>query len=316
MVILSSAKLSDKHKIALHDKYPDITFNFCDNMDEAKQYLGQAEILITYGSDLTAELVKSASQLKWIMVISAGLENMPLAVIKEKGILVTNAKGIHKFQMAEYAISMLLQVYRQAKVFIENEVASKWDKTVRMQELTGKTMLIAGTGAIGGEVARLAKAFRMTTYGISRSGRPVDYIDETYTNDDLKNILPKADIVVSVLPSTLETRNFFNDEHFQLLPNHAVFLNMGRGDAVKDGDILNAVREGEIAHAVLDVFETEPLPDDHPFWKEDNVTVTPHISGASPMYQTRALEIFEQNLETYLANREGFVNKIDLTRGY
>ncbi|GAA0597771.1 glycerate dehydrogenase [Virgibacillus siamensis] len=316
MVILSSAKLSDKHKQALNDKYPDVAFIFCDRMEEAEQHLDDADILITYGQDLTPELVGCASRLKWIMVISAGLEEMPLATIEEKGILVTNAKGIHKYQMAEYAISMLLQVYRQAKVIIENEHAGKWDKTVRLQELTGKTMLIVGAGAIGGEVARLAKAFRMTTYGISRSGKTVDNIDETYTNSDLKSILPIADIVVSVLPSTSETRHFFSYEDFQLLPDHAVFLNMGRGDAVSSDVILKAIREEEIAHAVLDVFETEPLPSDHPFWKEENITVTPHISGSSPMYQKRALEIFEQNLHTYLENRDEYVNKIDVTRGY
>lgn len=316
MVILSSAKLSNKHKQALHDKYPDLTFIFCDKMEDAKQHLNQAEILITYGEDLTAELVERASQLKWIMVISAGLEKMPLATIDDKGILVTNSKGIHKYQMAEYAISELLQVYRQAKVIIKNEQAGKWDKTVRLQEFSGKTMLIVGAGAIGGEVARLAKAFRMTTYGISRSGRQVDNIDETYTNDHLKRILPKADIVVSVLPSTTITRDYFTYEHFQLLPDHAVFLNMGRGDAVSSDVILKAIREGEVAHAVLDVFEIEPLPEDHPFWKEENITVTPHISGGSPMYQTRALKIFEQNLRTYLENRDNYVNKIDVTRGY
>ncbi|WP_174615981.1 D-2-hydroxyacid dehydrogenase [Virgibacillus ihumii] len=316
MVILSSAKLSDKHKRALHDKYPDFTFIFCEKIEEAEQYLNQAEILITYGEDLTDELVERAFQLKWIMVISAGLEKMPLTTIEEQGILVTNAKGIHKYQMAEYAISMLLQVYRQSKVIMENEQNGKWDKSVRLQELNGKSMLIAGPGAIGGEVARLAKAFRITTYGISRSGKPVDNIDEMYTNDELKSILPKADIVVSVLPSTSETTNYFSYEHFQLLPDHAVFLNMGRGDAVSSDVILKVIREGEIAHAVLDVFETEPLPSDHPFWNEENITVTPHISGGSPMYQTRAMEIFEQNLRTYLEDRDDYVNKIDITRGY
>ncbi|WP_077324581.1 D-2-hydroxyacid dehydrogenase [Virgibacillus siamensis] len=316
MVILSSAKLSDKHKDRLKDKYPEMTFIFCNNMDEAEQHLSKAEVLITYGEDLTADLVEQASKLKWIMVISAGLEKMPLTKIEEKGILVTNAKGIHKYQMAEYAISMLLQVYRQNKVMIENEAANRWNKSVRLQEITGKSILIAGTGAVGGEVARLAKAFRMKTYGVSRSGRPVEYIDKNYSNDQLKDVLPKADIVVSVLPSTTETKHFFTYEYFQMLPDHAVFLNMGRGDAVSQDVILQAIQDGEIAHAVLDVFETEPLPEDHPFWEETNITITPHISGRSPMYHTRALEIFEQNLQAYLDHSDDYVNKIDVTRGY
>lgn len=315
-MILSAAKLSDKHKTKLNEKYPDETFIFCKSMDEAKQHLDKAEILLTYGEDLTIDLISQATQLKWIMVLSAGMDEMPFEAIHEKGILVTNARGIHKQPMAEYAIFSLLQVYRQGKQLTQNEAENNWDRSVRMKEITGKTMLIAGTGAIGQEVGRLAKAFQMKTYGISRSGSPVEYFDYNFTNESMEEVLPEADFIVSVLPSTSETKDFFTFEHFQMMPNHAVFLNMGRGDAVRGDDILKAIRDEEIAHAVLDVFETEPLPEDHPFWEEENVTVTPHLSGISPHYQTRALDIFETNLQTYLENSNDYVNKIDVTRGY
>ncbi|MBP1948097.1 D-2-hydroxyacid dehydrogenase [Virgibacillus litoralis] len=315
-MILSAAKLSDKHKTKLIEKYPDETFYFYKNMDEAKQHLAKAEILLTYGEDLTTDLISKAEKLKWIMVISAGMDQMPFEAIHEKGILVTNAKGIHKHPMAEYAIFSLLQVYRQGKQLIQNEAQNKWDRSVRMNEITGKTMLIAGTGAIGQEVARLAKAFQMKTYGISRSGKRVEYFDYNLVNESMVEVLPEADFIVSVLPSTSETKDFFTFEHFQMMPYHAVFLNMGRGDAVRGDDILKAVREEEIAHAVLDVFETEPLPENHPLWEEENVTVTPHLSGISPHYQTRALEIFETNLQVYKENSNNYVNKIDVTRGY
>ncbi|SFB17005.1 Phosphoglycerate dehydrogenase [Lentibacillus halodurans] len=315
-MILSSAKISEKHQIRLRERYPDVTFIFCSNMDEAARHIDNAEILITYGEDLNGGLISEALQLKWIMVLSAGLDKMPFEAINARGILVTNARGIHKYPMAEYAISMLLQVYRQSKQLTANEAAKNWDKSVRMQEITGKTMLIAGTGAIGQEVARLAKAFRMEVYGISRSGHPVEYFDQNVKQDDLEQVLPEADFVVSVMPSTEETIKFFTYDHFRRMPNHAVFLNMGRGDAVRGEVILKAVRAGEITHAVLDVFEEEPLPKDHPFWKEENVTVTPHLSGVSPHYQRRALDIFEQNLRTYLNGEADYVNKIDVTRGY
>ncbi|WP_164669991.1 D-2-hydroxyacid dehydrogenase [Virgibacillus doumboii] len=316
MRIVSSAKLSTKHKVKLMEKYPDLTFIFCDNIDEAKQHINEAEIMLTYGGDLTADIISQARQLKWIMVLSAGMDKMPFEAIHELGILVTNARGIHKTPMAEYAIFMLLQVYRQGKEMIRKETAKEWDHSVKMREITGKTMVVAGTGAIGQEVARLAKAFQMKTYGVSRSGRSVEFFDQNFTSEELAKVLPEADFVVSVLPSTPETANFFSCEHFQMLPNHAVFLNMGRGDVVPSDVILKAVREEEIAHAVLDVFETEPLPDDHPFWEEENITVTPHMSGISPHYLTRALDIFEKNLQAYMENSNHYVNKIDVTRGY
>lgn len=316
MVILSSAKLSDKHKVKLKETYPDLTLIFCENMDKAKLHVDKTEILVTYGEDLTTELINKATQLKWIMVLSAGMDRMPFEVIKKRGILVTNARGIHRKPMAEYAIFSLLQVYRQGKKLMKNEADKKWDKSVRMREITGKTMLIAGTGAIGQEVACLAQAFQMETYGVSKSGQTREFFDANYTKEDMEKVLPEADFIVSVLPSTSDTKDFFSFEHFQKMPSDAVFLNMGRGDAARGEDILKAIREEEIAHAILDVFEIEPLPEDHPFWEEENITVTPHLSGVSSHYQSRALEIFEENLHTYLENRDDYVNKIDVTRGY
>ncbi|MFC4556842.1 D-2-hydroxyacid dehydrogenase [Virgibacillus kekensis] len=316
LIVLSSAKLSNKHRVKLTETYADVSFIFCENMDESKQYIDTAEVLITYGEDLTPELIGKAENMKWIMVISAGVEKMPFEAIQEKGILVTNARGIHKTPMAEYAISMLLQVYRQGKELMKDEAERNWKRTVRINEISGRTMLIVGAGAIGGEVARLAKAFNMKVYGISRSGTPREYFDENYTKSEMESVLSQADFVVSVLPSTTDTKGFFTYEHFQLMPDHAVFLNMGRGDAVSEEDILRAVNEQEIAHAVLDVFETEPLPEDHPFWEAENVTVTPHLSGKSSKYVTRALDIFEENLRTFLNEGGQYINQIDISRGY
>ncbi|ALX48949.1 D-2-hydroxyacid dehydrogenase [Lentibacillus amyloliquefaciens] len=316
MIILFSVKVSEKHRTRLRENYPDINFIFCQNMDDAKKDLKRADVVVTYGNDLNARLIDEASQLKWIMVLSAGLEKMPFEAISQRGIMVTNARGIHKTPMAEYAFAMLLQVTRQVKQVIANEAERNWDRSVRMSELSGKTMLIAGTGAIGKEVARLAKAFRMNVNGVSRSGRPVENFDQTVKHDELGKLLPEADFLVSVLPSTKETNRFFTFDHFRKMPANAVFLNMGRGDAVEEDTILKAVREGEIAHAVLDVFDQEPLPEDHPFWTEDNITITPHISGVSPHYHRRALEIFDENLQTYLNGGTDYKNEIDLTRGY
>lgn len=316
MDILFSAKVSKKHQDKLKQQFAGESFVFYDSMDEAETDLAHAEILVTYGDDLTDERIDTAKNLKWIMVLSAGMDRMPFAAIDKKGILVTNARGIHKVPMAEYAISSLLQVSRQAKQLMKSQEARLWDRSVRMQEITGKTMLIAGTGAIGQEVARLAKAFRMTTYGVSRSGRPVEFFDKNVKSGDMGALLPEVDFVVAVLPSTPGTKNFFTEEHFNLLPEHALFLNMGRGDAASDEVLLQAIQTEEIAHAILDVFDEEPLPADHPFWREDNMTVTPHLSGMSPLYQTRALEIFTENLQTYQQKGTDFVNKIDLTRGY
>ena len=315
-MILFSAKISGKHQEKLKKDYSNQHFLFSESDEMTKKYLAEAEVLVTYGSNVNVQVIQRAASLKWIMVLSAGVDELPVELIKEKEIIVTNARGIHKIQMAEYAISMLLQVYRQEKILMQNEKAHRWDKSVKVKEITGSTIVIAGTGAIGQEVARLAKAFQMKTIGVSRSGKNVAYFDENVTNDKLKHVLAEADFLVSVLPRTKETSGFFTDNHFNAMPNHGVFLNMGRGDAVSSEVILKAVQENEIAHAILDVTEQEPLPKDHPFWSEDNITITPHISGLSPDYVTRALEIFTKNLDQYITGAGDYTNKIDLSRGY
>jgi phosphoglycerate dehydrogenase-like enzyme len=185
-----------------------------------------------------------------------------------------------------------------------------------MQELKGRTMLILGTGAIGREAARLAQAFGVTTVGVSRSGKPVTHFDENHEIKDLESLLPHADLVVSVLPSTVETKGLFTYNYFKQLPDHSIFLNMGRGDLVKSEDLLKAIQQKEIAHAVLDVFEEEPLPAEHPFWKEESITITPHLSGMSKHYVRRALAIFDENLQIYQSGKDDFINKIDVARGY
>ncbi|ASK61042.1 D-2-hydroxyacid dehydrogenase [Virgibacillus phasianinus] len=317
MVILFSAKVSTKHQDKLKLQFPKELFIFCDRMDEAIGHMTEAEVLVTYGEDLTDEIVSQTNKLKWIMVLSAGMDTMPFAAIDRKDILVTNARGIHKVPMAEYAISSILQVSRQTKQLIFNQENHVWDRSIRMQEITGKTILIAGTGAIGQEVARLAKAFHMITYGVSRSGRNVEFFDKNVTAAEINTVLPESDFLVSVLPSTPETKGFFTKEHFKLLPDHAAFLNMGRGDAVTTDVLQNAIQSKEIAHAILDVAEEEPLPVNHPLWDYDNVTITPHLSGISPHYQKRALEIFTQNMHTYQQGKTDLmINKINLSRGY
>lgn len=315
-MIVFSAKISTKHREKLEAEYPEQEFVFCSSSEEAKTYLNEAAVYVTYGDDMDEELVKQAGNLKWVACLSAGVDGFPFKALEERGILLTNAKGIHKIQMAEYAFAMLLQIYRNSKTLIENEKNAVWDKGVKVQEINGKTLLILGTGAIGGEAARLAKAFRMETIGISRSGNSVENFDKVYKTSKLIDVLPEADLIISVLPSTEETKQLFKYEEFKALKPSAVFLNMGRGDVLNEEELLRAIRENEFSHAILDVFEQEPLPEDHAFWKEENITVTPHISGLSPAYVERALEIFKDNLTVYQEDGRDFINTIDLSKGY
>ncbi|SDI92698.1 D-2-hydroxyacid dehydrogenase [Alteribacillus bidgolensis] len=316
MYILSSAELPAENQTKLKNAFPEETFVFCNNMDEASEFLLEANIIITYGEDLTENILDQASQLKWVMVIAAGIDKLPFEALNKRNILVTSAKGIHRAPMSEYVFMMLMLVYRQGKKLIENEKNKVWTRDIHMEEITGKSMLIAGTGVIGKEIAKVAKAFQMKTIGVSRSGRDISHFDKNIAREEMIHYLPEVDFVVSVLPSTPETKGFFQYEHFKAMQGHAVFINIGRGDTVRGEEILKAVRDKEIYHAVLDVFETEPLPSDDPFWEEENITVTTHLSGVSPHYHNRALDIFSENLKAFQEDRNELMNIVDTDKGY
>ncbi|MFS0862721.1 D-2-hydroxyacid dehydrogenase [Fredinandcohnia sp. 179-A 10B2 NHS] len=298
--------------------YPSDQFSFYKSMDEAKKDLDKAEVLITYGEDLTPGLIEQAKRLKWIMVMSAGLELMPFKAIMQKGVLVTNARGIHKIPMAEYTISMMLHIAKRNKQLLTQQQDRNWNRLgiIPVDELHGKTVGILGVGAIGGEIARLAKAFNMKVIGLNRSGKDHEYVDQMYKYEELNTICSTADYLVSVLPSTNETKYLLNESHFNVMKNELVFINIGRGDLVKEEVLLHALNTNKISHAILDVFEQEPLPKDHPFWAHEKITVTPHISSKTDNYLPRSFEIFNRNFTILKQGGTEFINKIDPERGY
>ncbi|SER86544.1 D-2-hydroxyacid dehydrogenase [Salipaludibacillus aurantiacus] len=316
MMVVTSAKIRRDLRHHLKHTYPDIDFRFHTHMNEANEDLKIADILITYGEDLTDSHIDSARNLKWIMVISAGLDQMPLKAIGKRGITVTSARGIHAVPMGEFALAMMLQTAKQSKALIKNEQSGTWDRSPRLTELHGKTLGILGTGAIGREIARLAKAFNMTVIGLNRSGQQVDSVDRIVTSDQLPLVLKEADFIVSVLPKVKETDQLFTEKEFKQMKEDAILINMGRGNIINETDLLKALKEKEFQHTVLDVFNEEPLPEGHPFWSEKRITVTPHISAITPQYQPRALEIFEHNLKVYRGIKNEYINLVDPQKGY
>ncbi|WLR54084.1 D-2-hydroxyacid dehydrogenase [Mesobacillus subterraneus] len=314
MKIYSSILPAEALRENVKKEFPQVSFEFHKGIKE--ELFLDAEIFLTYGEDLTDELIYKADKLKWIMVMSAGLDRMPFEACKKRGILVTNVRGIHKIPMAEFTVGMMLQHVKQMRFLWANEQDKAWERKLPMGELYGKTLLILGIGAIGGEVARLAKAFNMKTIGVNRSGREAEWADEIFTMENYREAMPQADFIVSVMPSTEETKHFLDESDFEMMKDTAVFINIGRGDLVKDEVLLVALQEKKIAHAYLDVFYEEPLKESHPFWMMENVTVTPHISSLTKNYLPRSFEIFKNNLHTYIKNDSDFLNVIDMDRGY
>lgn len=295
--------------------YPDEQFVFEKSVKQP--FLAQAEIIVTYGEDLTEAHIGEATNLKWIMVTSAGIEKMPLKAIEAKGIHLTNVRGIHKIPMAESVLAHILADVHALREVYAYEQKSEWKRNIKQRELCDATALIIGPGAIGGEIGRLLQAFQVKTIGCNRSGRPAKYMDEMVTLDTIKTALPKADIVISVIPETTETKHLLKKEHFEAMKDSALFMNFGRGSVVASDVLLEVLRDKVIRYAVCDVFEEEPLPADHPFWTLSNMTVSPHVSSHSSRYLERSFAIFKPNLQKWRAGEvDTMQNIVNVTLGY
>lgn len=313
MKILFTFLPKQEQRDKLLKQFPDVEFVFQKGLNE--EVLKSSQILVTYGEDLQASHIDTAEKLQWIMVASAGLEKMPLKEIANRNIIVTNVRGIHKTPMAETILAHILSIKKSLSLIQENQRNSEWSKKVFPTELLGSTALILGPGAIGGEVGRILQAFGVRTIGCNRSGQAAPFMDEMASFDHLNEVLPKADIIISILPSTQQTKGLITYEHLQSMKPTAIFMNFGRGDVVKEELLLRALKEEEIGYAVLDVFEIEPLVGEHPFWNMHNVIISPHISSHSSQYVVRALQIFSKNLTAWLEQKP-LENEIDLEKGY
>ena len=301
-------------KQPLVEEFPEIHFVFHKKLEEAE--LADTDILVTYGTDLNDERIAMLKQVRWIFVASAGLEQMPAQAIAERGIYVSNVRGIHKKPMAESILAHILAYKRALPEIYRHQAEAKWNNRLYQTELNGSTALILGPGAIGQEIGRVLQAFDVKTIGCNTSGEPVPYMNETHRIDNLLEQLPKADIVISILPSTPKTHHMLTREHFKTMKDTALFLNFGRSDIVDTNVLIQVLKDNLIAHAVIDVYDEEPLPSTSPLWGLKNLTLSPHVSSHSSRYVERSLEIFKPSLREYLIGKTHLMNEVDILRGY
>jgi phosphoglycerate dehydrogenase-like enzyme len=258
-----------------------------------------------------------APLLKWIQLTSAGADRLLNSGFIEGGITVTTVSGLHATPIGEFVMASMLMWAKGAPRTLRAQLRREWTRFAPT-ELFGKTVGIVGAGHIGAEVGRLAKAFGCRVVATRRSaaaGETAPYADEVLPASDLRRLLAASDYVVLSMPLTPETRGMIGEAELRAMKPSAFLVNIARGAVVVDEALVRALREGWIAGAALDVFEKEPLPEDHAFWDMENVILTPHISGGTERYNERAVEIFCDNLRRYLAG-EPLRNVVDPARGY
>ncbi|AST56814.1 phosphoglycerate dehydrogenase [Thermoanaerobacterium thermosaccharolyticum] len=313
--ILFLSKVNSKYIEEMQKIAPQFNVICLDDKKDAYKYIKDTEVLVCFDGDADAEFIHNAENLKWIHLLSAGADAMPFDVLKERKIILTNSKGVHKYQISEQVLGYMLLFERALNYFIRKQMNREWDKSVRVSELYGKSVCILGVGSIGEEIARIAREFGMKTIGVRKSGNMSKFIDEMYTNENMIFAVSKADYVICALPLTDDTYHLLGKDFFKNMKNDAVFINIGRGKVVDESSLIDALKNKTIRGAALDVFEEEPLSKESPLWDMENVIITPHTAGISPHYMERGIEIIKHNIKAYLGDGD-FINRVDLEKQY
>lgn len=272
------------------------------------------DVLVCYNPFLKIDISKFYN-LKWIQLSSIGIDQIPKDIVLKRGITVTNNKSGYSIPIGEWIVLKTLELYKNSRKFYKNQEGKIYKLDTSLLELYNKTILFIGTGSIAVEAAKRFSGFGVKIIGINTSGRNVEYFDECYPLEKLNDVLNSADVVVLSIPSTDKTYHLIDKERLKLFKRSSFLINISRGNIIKEPDLIDALKEGIISGAALDVFENEPLSIDSPLWELENVIITPHNCWISEMRNERRFSITYENLKRYI-NGEPLRNVVDITKGY
>ena len=290
--------------------------------DDARAAIGDAEIVVS--GNVSQELLEAAPRLRWIAFWSAGMDGKVTEDLRARNLKLTNASGVHGPNIAEHVLGFMLMFTRELHLHLRSQIAGVWGRPSTFprrgaNELDGQTLGIVGLGRIGEALAVRAKSCNMRIVATKRDPKAryeTSVVpDALYPPDELPRLLSESDHVCIALPYTPETHHLFDTAMLAHMKPTAYLYNIGRGKIIDENALIDALHEGRIAGAGLDVFETEPLPADSPLWKMENVILTPHVSGATPQYFNRFAALFTDNLRRYLQDQP-LQNLYDPERGY
>ena len=311
MKILIALGVKAHHKEQLQRNAADAELHFVPADKVREEDIANVDAII---GNVPAELLPAAKKLRWLQLNTAGADIYCKEGVLKDGVLLTNATGAYGLALSEHLLAQLLAMMKKLYPYYDNQKAGLWRDEGHVTSIEDATVLILGIGDIGRAFARRVKALGAYVIGMRRreGAKPVG-VDEIGTMAELDSLLSRADVVVSVLPGTAATMGLFDKARFAAMKKGAYFLNIGRGNAVVTDDLIEAMQEGTLAGAALDVTAPEPLPADHPLWQAPNVYITPHISGDDHLSATqdKIVQIAARNLTAFLqgAPLENLVNR-------
>jgi phosphoglycerate dehydrogenase-like enzyme len=267
---------------------------------------------------VTAEDFPSAKQLRWVQSPSAGVEWMwRVPGLQDSDVVVTNMRGAHAVTIAEHTFAMLLTHTRALRGFEQHQRDHKWGReALELSSLKGRTMGIIGFGNIGRAIARRATGFEMRVLAVDAEPVPGgEGVEEVWPLDRLNDLCREADVLVISAPITPTSRGMVGEQQIRKMKSGSYILQMSRGGIVNEAALVDALEEGRLAGAALDVTETEPLPVGDPLWTAPNLIVTPHASAASQLTTDLGWSILAENVGRFVRG-EPLMNLVDKKRGW
>lgn len=303
---------AEEYRRLLVERFPEIDILAETEDQRLEQAIADADVMLAWR--FRTETLGRARRLRWIQLTSAGVEHLLPDRDRLRDLVVTNGRGVHGQIIADYVFSVILMQQWNFPQLLRHQQARQWRHQFTAP-LAGKTLGVIGLGAIGREVAGRAPAFGMTVMGARRKPAPVAGVSRTFGPDALPEMLGLCDFVVLAVPLTSETGRMIGARELRAMKPGAYLINIGRGAVVDEPILVQALKEGWIAGAALDVFQQEPLPPESPLWELSNVILTPHIAGEQRSYVGQVAEIFADNLTRWTAGQP-LRNVVDFARGY
>jgi glyoxylate/hydroxypyruvate reductase len=293
---------------AVRKKLPELEIHSTEEPEEAHRHIEEAEIILSW--KLPDDLLRRAKRLVWFASTAAGNEHLVKNPHLPKAVILTKTT-IYGEMMTEYVFAYLLYLIRKGSKHLEDQKKKAWDR-IRPERLRGKVLGVIGLGSVGREIAGKGKEFGMRVIGVKRSPGPLEEIDQIFGPGELEKVIPMVDYLVLALPLTPETHHLLGERELALLKEEAVLFNIGRGKTIDEEALIWVLKTRRI-RAVLDVFETEPLPPENELWTLENVIITPHVSGIN--MPEEICEGFVVNYERWVKG-EPLVGIVDREKGY
>lgn len=298
----------DKHIAKIRDtaKANGCTAAFFPNHTEASAHMQDTHIIFGPADASSPLSAKAAPDLKWFSSYFAGVDPLLKDGVLKDDVLLTNGSGAYGVTIAEHLTMVTLMLLRRNMEYRQLVDDKVFRNDLKIRSIYGSTIVICGTGDIGSKFAQRLRPFcPAKIIGVNRTGRTAEGFDEIYPIEQLDKVLPLADIFVLTLPGTPQTNGLITKERLALMQESAYLINIGRGNCLDQDALIEALNEGKLAGAALDVFRTEPIPQEDPVWNTPNLLVTPHCSGQMTLAYTRGtlVDLFCENLTRFCSGQ-------------